>query len=80
MQVLVWISRAARVAAMVGRFLRRRWRLTALVVFVALLVGPLLLSGDVAVFGLNGLGLGFGFGGMLVRRFLLWCAGRMLRR
>ena len=54
------------------------WRLTALVVFIALLVGPLLLSGDVAVFGLNGLGLGFG--GMLLRRFLLWCAVRMLRR
>ena len=42
------------------------------------LVGPLPLSGDVAVFGLNGLGLGFG--GMLLRRFLLWCAVRMLRR
>ena len=78
MQVLGWISRATRVAAMVGRFLRRRGRLTALVVFVALLVGPLLLNGDVAVFGLNGLGLGFG--GMLLRRFLLWCAVRMLRR
>ena len=78
MQVMPWISRAARVAARIGRFLLRRWRLTALVVFIALLVGPLLLSGDVAVFGLNGLGLGFG--GMLLRRFLLWCAVRMLRR
>ena len=76
MQVLVWISRAASVAAWVGRFLPRRWRLTALVVFVALLVGPLLLSGNVAAFGLNGLG----FGWMLLRRFLFWYLRRTISR
>ena len=76
MQVLVRISRAASVAAWVGRFLLRRWRLTALMVFVALLVGPLLSSGNVAVFGLNGLG----FGWMLLRRFLFWYLRRTISR
>ena len=78
MQVLVWTSRAARVAAWVGRFLRRRWRLTALVLFAALLAGPLLLSGDIAIFGLNGLGVGVG--ALLLRQLLLWRMCRMLRR
>ena len=76
MLVMVWFSRASGVTAMVGRFLRRRWRLIALFAFAAMLVGPLLLSCDVAAFGLNGLG----FGGILRRRFLPWCAVRMLRR
>ena len=78
MQVMPWFSWAAWVGARIGGLVWRRKRLVMLLVIVALLVGPLVLSGDVAVFGLNGLGLGFG--GMLVRRFLPWCAVRMLRR
>ncbi len=78
MQVMSRISWAAWVAARIGGIVWQRKRLVMLLVIAALLVGPLLLSGDVAVFGLNGLGLGFGV--MLLRRFLLWCAVRMLRR
>ena len=70
MVVMVWVSLAARVAAVVGRFVRRRWRLLVVLIAAALLVLPLL-RGDVAVFGLNGLGLGVG--AMLVRRLLFWC-------
>lgn len=77
MVVMVWVSLAARVAAAVGGFVRRRWRLLVVLTAVALLVLPLL-RGDVAAFGLNGLGLGFG--AMLVRRLLFWCVRRTLRR
>ena len=77
MMVMVWVSLAARVAAGVGRFVGRRWRLLLVVTAAALLVLPLL-RGDVAAFGLNGLGLGFG--AMLVRRLLFWCLRRTIRR
>ena len=77
MVVMVWVSRAARVAAGVGGFARRRWRLLVVLLAAALLVLPLL-RGDVAVFGLNGLGLGVG--AMLARRLLFWCVRRTLRR
>lgn len=78
MQIMAWVSLAASVAATVGGFLWRRWRLTALAVLAALLLVPLLWGGDAAVFGLNGLGLGFG--AMLLRRFTFWCIRRTLRR
>ena len=77
MVVLVWVSLAARVAAAVGGFVRRRWRLLVVLIAAALLVLPLL-RGDVAAFGLNGIGLGFS--AVLVRRFLIWCMRRTLRR
>ena len=77
MVVKVWISLTARVASGVGGFVRRRWRLLVVLIAVALLVLPLL-RGDVAAFGLNGLGLGFG--GMLIRRLLFWCVRLRLRR
>ena len=77
MVVMVWVSLTARVAAGIGWFVRRRWRLLLLLTGAALLVLPLL-RGDVAPFGLNGLGLGFG--AMLVRRLLFWCMRRTLRR
>ena len=75
--VMVWLSLAARVAAGVGGFVRRRWRLLLVLIAAALLVLPLL-RGEVVAFGLNGLGLGFG--AMLVRRLLFWCMRRTLRR
>ena len=78
MQVMPWTTRLARVAARLGGFRCRRKWLVARLIIMALLVGPLLLSGGVAVFGLNGLGLGFG--GLLLRRFLFWCMRRTLRR
>ena len=77
MQVMPWVSLTARVAARVGRFVRRRWRLLFVLIAAALLVLPLL-RGDVAAFDLNGLGLGFG--AMLVRRLLFWCLRRTIRR
>ena len=77
MVVTVWVSLAARVAAGVGGFVRRRWRLLLVLIAAALLVLPLL-RGDLAAFGLNGLGLGFG--AMVVRRFLFWCMRQTLRR
>ena len=77
MVVTVWVSLAERVAARVGGFVRRRWRLLVVLTAAALLVLPLL-RGDIAAFGLNGLGLGFG--AMLVRRLLFWCMRRTLRR
>ncbi len=75
--VMVWVSLAARVAAGIGGFVRRRWRLLVVLIAVALLTLPLL-RGDVAAFGLNGLGLGFG--AMVVRRLLFWSMRRTLRR
>ena len=75
--MMVMVSLAARGAAGVGGLVRRRWRLLVLLIVVALLVLPLL-RGDVAAFGLNGLGLGFG--AMLVCRVLFWCLRRTLRR
>ncbi len=77
MMVMVWASLALRVAAGVGGFVRRRWRLLVVLLAVSLLALPLL-RGDVAVFGLNGLGLGVG--AMLVRRLLFWCLRLKLRR
>ena len=77
MVVMVWVSRAARVAAGVSGFVHRRWRLLVVLIAAALLVLPLL-RGDVAAFGLNGLGLGVG--GMLIRRLLFWCMRLGLRR
>ena len=77
MVVMIWVSLAARVAAGVSEFIRRRWRLLAVLLAAALLVLPLL-RGDVAAFGLNGLGLGFG--AMLGRRLLFWSVRRTLRR
>ena len=68
MMVMVWASLAARVAAGVGGFVRRRWRLLALLMAAGLLLLPSLHS-DVAAFSLNGLVLGFA--AMLVRRLLL---------
>ena len=55
------------VAVGFGGFLRRRKRLTVAVVVAALLLAPLLLTGDVEVFVLNMVGLGFG--ALLLRRF-----------
>ena len=77
MVVMVWVSLAARAAAWLGGFVRRRWRLLVVLTAAALLVLPLL-RGDVAAFGLNGLGLGFG--AMLIRRLLFWCLRRIIRR
>ena len=77
MVVMVWFSLAARVAAGVSGFVRRRGRLLVVLIAAALLALPLL-RGDVAAFGLNGIGLGFG--AMLVRRLLFWCLRRTLRR
>ncbi len=77
MVFIVWVSLAARVAAGVGGFVRRRWRLLMVLTAAALLVLPLL-RGDVAAFGLNGIGLGFG--AMLVRRLLFWFMRLRLRR
>ena len=77
MVVMVWVSLAARAAAGVGRFVRRRWRLLLVLIAAALLVLPLP-RGDVAAFGLNGLGLGFG--ALVVRRLLFWCMRLRLRR
>ena len=77
MVVMVWVSMAARVAAGVGGFVRRRWRLLVVLLAVSLLALPLL-RGYVAVFGLNGLGLGVG--AMVVRRLLFWSMRRTLRR
>ncbi len=77
MVVMVWLSLAAHVAAGVGGFVRRRWRLLVVLIAAALLVLPLL-RGEVAAFGLNGLGLGFG--AMLIRRLLFWWMRRTLRR
>ena len=77
MMVMVWVSLAARAAAGVGGLVRRRWRLLVVLIAAALLVLPLL-HGDVAAFGLNGLGLGVW--AMLVRRLLFWCMRLMLLR
>ena len=77
MVVMAWVSLAARVAAGVGGFVRRRWRLLVVLTVAALLVLPLL-RGDVAAFGLNGLDLGFA--AVLALRLLFWCMCRTLRR
>ena len=77
MMVMVWVSLAACVAARVFGFVRRRWRLLAVLIAAALLVLPLL-RGEVAAFGLNGLGLGFGV--MAVRRLMFWCMRLRFRR
>ena len=76
MMVMVWFSLAARVAAGVGAFIRRRWRLLVVLLAVPMLALPLL-RGDVVAFGLNGLGLGFA--AMLVRRLLFRRMHRPLR-
>ena len=60
------VPKVKGVAVGFGGFLGRRKRLTVAVV-AALLVGPLLLTGDVEVFALNMVGLGFG--ALLLRRF-----------
>ncbi len=77
MMVMVCVSLAARVVARVFGFVHRHWRLLVVLIAVALLVPPLL-RGEVAAFGLNGLGLGFG--AMLIRRLLFWWMRRTLRR
>ena len=69
MVVMVCASLAARVAAGVLGFVRQRWRLLAVLLAVSLLTLPLL-RGDVAAFGLNGIGLGVG--AMVARRILFW--------
>ena len=51
----------------VGRFIQRRKRMTIAVVAAALLMVPLLTTGDGEVFVLNAIGLGFG--ALLLRRF-----------
>ena len=65
MMVMVWVSLAARVAAIVGGCVRRRWRFLLVLIAVALLVLPLMRGG---------------VGAMLVRRLLFWCMRRTLRR
>ena len=52
------------VVVRLGRFLRRRKRAA----IALLVIGPLLLTGDVEVFVLNAVGLGFG--ALLLRRFI----------
>ena len=61
------VPKVKGVALGFGGFFRRRKRLTVPVVVAALLVGPLLLTGDGEVFVLNAVGLGFG--ALLLRRF-----------
>ena len=51
----------------IGRFIRRRKRMTIAVVAAALLMAPLLTTGDGEAFFLNAIGLGFG--ALLLRRF-----------
>ena len=67
MRVKDGVPKVMGVAVGLGRFLQRRKRLTVAVVVAALLVGPLLLTGDGEVFVLNAVGLGFG--ALLLRRF-----------
>ena len=67
MHVKEGIPKVMGVVVRLGRFLRRRKRLTVAVVVAALLLGPLLLTGDGEVFVLNAVGLGFG--ALLLRRF-----------
>ena len=63
MRVKEGVAKVKGVAVGFGRFLRRRKRAA-----VALLViAPLLLTGDVEIFALNLVGLGFG--ALLLRRF-----------
>ena len=61
------VPKVKGVAVGFGGFLRRRKRLTVAVVVAALLLAPLLLTGDGEVFFLNAVGLGFG--ALLLRRF-----------
>ena len=61
------VPKVRGVAVGFGGFLRRRKRLTVAVVVAALLLAPLLLTGDGEVFVLNAVGLGFG--ALLLRRF-----------
>ena len=68
MRVKDRVPKVMGVAVGLGRFLRRRKRLTIAVVVAALLVGPLLLTGDGEVFVLNAVGLGLG--ALLLRRFI----------
>ena len=65
--ILATVPKVRGVAVGFGGFLRRRKRLTVAVVVAALLLGPLLLTGDGEVFVLNAVGLGFG--ALLLRRF-----------
>ena len=64
------VSKVKGFAVKAGGFIRRRKQLTVAVVVAALLVGPLLLTGDGEVFVLNAVGLGLGFGALLLRRFV----------
>ena len=61
------VPKVKGVAVGFGGFLGRRKRLTVAVVAALLVMGPLLLTGDVEVFALNMVGLGFG--ALLLRRF-----------
>ena len=65
--ILATVPKVKGVAVGFGGFLRRRKRLTVAVVVAALLLAPLLLTGDGEVFVLNAVGLGFG--ALLLRRF-----------
>ena len=61
------------IGAVVGFAMRRR-RLSVAVVIVALLVGPLALTGDGEVFVLNAVGLGIA--ALIVRRLTRFGGGR----
>ncbi len=64
------VPRIVAAVAGTGRFLRRRKR----AVIALLVTGPLLLTGDLDVFVLNLVGLGFGV--LLLRQFTMSRAGR----
>ena len=73
------VPRIAGLAVGFGGFVRRRKRLTVAVVVAALLVGPLLLTGDGELVCLNAVGLGLG--ALLLRRCLVRrCVRRPYRR
>ena len=63
MRVKEGIPKVMGVVVRLGRFLRRRKRAA----IALLVIAPLLLTGDVEVFVLNMVGLGFG--ALLLRRF-----------
>ena len=65
--ILATVPKVMGVGVGFGGFLRRRKRAAIAVVVAALLLGPLLLTGDGEVFFLNAVGLGFG--ALLLRRF-----------
>ena len=64
------VTRIVAAVAAMGRFLRRRKR----AVIALLVTGPLLLTGDLDLFVLNLVGLGFGV--LLLRQFTMSRAGR----